>query len=270
MPKGELTRERRTIILNRLGRLDAMLYPEDDAATPRGQYRDRMQGVYYRALGEYFKRLPRVLMSVCPFTGLPLERAYDPFGLDGPWWHKDLLSKVDDPAPPGTFKVLLGALKLGARKPTESTEEVIPGPEVPFVVPRLLELKGMVAVVSQLKLHTGDVAYPIAYFSEEEIPPQELHQPWLRPDLWFKTPEGAAAWLIANDTWDFDLKPWVDSRKLRWVAERKGKSVVLAGDSGIPCPYLNLGGEKRPQLIVAGDRDLGELPTGEPLSPFEE
>src|SRR5688572_13518754 len=268
MLKGDLTRERRTIILNRLARLDAMLYPDDAALAPRGDRRARAKGLYYRALDEYSERLPRVLMSVCPFTGAELMRSYDPFGLEGPWWHKDLLCKIKEPAPPPTFKALLGALRLGARVPAESTREVTPGPEVPFVVPRLLGLPGMVAVISEIKVQTGDVAYPVAYFSEEEIRPEKLHQFWLRPDLWFKTEAGEASWIIANDAWDFDLKPWIDRKKLWWVGEKKGKPVALSVDAG-PCPFLNLPGERLSQSVSFGERELGGVPTGVPVSPFD-
>ena len=268
MPKGELTPERRTIILGRLARLEAMLYPDQEPATPRGARRARMQETYFRAMDEYFDRLPRVLMGVCPFTQQPLMHSYDPFGLDGPWWHKDMMAKVKEPGPPPTFKIQLGALKLGTRVPQEAKAEVIPGPEVPFVVPRLLRLPGMVAVIGELKVKTGDVAYPVSYFSEQEIPPARLHQPWLRQDLWFKTENGDASWLIATDPWDFDLKPWVDQKKVWWVGERKGKPAALSADSG-PCPYLNLPGERLPQILIDGERGLDELPTGVPINPFE-
>lgn len=270
MLKGELTRDRRAIILNRLRRLDAMLYPDGDAApAPRGERRARMKALYFRALDEYFDRLPRVVMSVCPFTGQPLRRAFDAVGLDGPWWHKDLLSTITEPAAPPAFKVLLGALRLGARAPQEASEEVIPGPEAPFIVPRLLNLPGMVAVIGELRVETGDVAYPVAYFSEQDIPPPKLHQHWLREGLWFKTESGEASWLIANDAWDFELKPWIDRKKLWWMGERNGRRVALSSDSGASCPYLNLPGERRPQIIAGGERDLVDLPSGVPLNPFE-
>lgn len=271
MTDGVLTRERRETLLARLRKLDAMLYPPDDTTpTPRGAERARMKDDYYKVLNEYFDRLPRVVMSICPFTGTPLLRAFDPFGPDGPWWHKDLLVEINEPDAPPTFKLLLGALRLGTREPVETVQEVIPGPEVPFVVPRLLGLPGMIAVVSELHLETGDVAYPIAYFSKQNIPPAKLHQPWLRQDLWFKTESGDASWLIANDTWDFDLARWVERKQLGWLAERKGAVLALTSDSGESCPYLELPGERRPQVLVGGARAFGELPTGVPFNPYEE
>src|SRR5574337_100843 len=116
MTNGILTRERRTALLARLERLDTMLYPPDDATSPpRGAERARIKDDYYKTLNEYFERLPRVMMSVCPFTGEPFKRSFDPFGLEGPWWHKDLLAEINEPNAPSTFKVLLGSLKLGSR-----------------------------------------------------------------------------------------------------------------------------------------------------------
>ena len=266
-----LTRERRDTLLARLRQLDGMLYPLDDATpAPRGAERARIKDDYFKVLGEYFARLPRVVMSVCPFTGEPLMRSFDPFGLDGPWWHKDRLVEVEEPDAPSAFRVLLGALHLGSRTPDENVQEVIPGPEVPFVVPRLMGLPGVIAVVSELKLETGDIAYPIAYYSREKISPVKLHQHWLRQDLWFKTETGDASWLIANDTWDFELGAWVAKKQLGWMVERDGTPQVMSADSGESCPYLKLPGERRPQVIVAGERDFDELPTGVPFNPFEE
>ena len=126
----------------------------------------------------------------------------------------------------------------------------------------------MIAMVSALHLETGDVAYPIAYFSMEDTPPAKLHQPWLRQDLWFKTETGDASWLIANDDWDFDLASWVARNQLWWVAERDGKFLALSAESGEICPYLDISGERRPQTITGGSRTLGDPPTGVPFDPF--
>ena len=80
-----------------------------------------------------------------------------------------------------------------------------PGPEVPFVVPNLLELPGMIAVVGRIELETGDVAYPIAYFSDKKTRATDLHATWLRSEYWFKDESGNSCWNISNDEWSFDL-----------------------------------------------------------------
>jgi hypothetical protein len=265
-----LTRKERDELLAQMASIDGRLYPDDPAQAPQGREASTLRERYYQLLADYADRLPRVVMSACPFTGDALVKAFDPFGLDGPWWYQDREFEIAEPDPPATFKVLLGALALHGRTPTESRADVIPGPEVPFVVPRLLSLPGMVCVVSQLTLTTGDTAYPIAYFSPEEIAPQQLHQPWLRQELWFPTEEGSHAWLIANDVWDFDLRPWIASGKLRWIEPGDAEARVVDGRGGRACPYVDLPGERVPQLISTGDRELLELPDGTPINPFED
>ncbi len=270
MADGELTRREREEILGRVRELDAQVFPRPPTPLASGAERARIKDAYYRALGEYYDRLPRVLMSVCPFTNKPLRRAFDPFGLDGPWWHKARMGHPDEPAAPSTFKVLLGAVDFGPRIPAEAIAEVIPGPDVPFVVPRLLRLPGMVAVIHRLALDTGELAYPIAYFSEEDIGPERLHQPWLRQDLWFKTEAGDSSWLISNDEWDFDLDPYIAIGKVWWVDERGRSPIAVTASSGARCPYVGLPGDRRPQSIAEGERELIEPPTGVPFNPFVE
>ncbi len=230
----------------------------------------RAKEAYFQALSEYADRLPRVPMSACPFTGEILKRSFDPYGLDGPWWHKDRVFAVSEPRAPAAFQVLLGALSLRGRTPTEVTQEVLPGPEVPFVVPELLELPGMLAVVNQVPLVNGDIAYPIAYFSEAAIDPRDLHQPWLCAEFWFEKEAGGKAWSISSAVWDFDLAPYLASGKLRWIRPGDPALRVMGARSPESCPYVNLPGERRPQVLVQGSRDFLDLPTGELINPFED
>jgi hypothetical protein len=266
---ASLTRQERDDLLGRLRAIEARLYPEDGGTAPKGRAAARLQDDCDALLGEYADRLPRVVMGACPFTGALLKRSFDPYGLDGPWWWKDAPFDVEEPSAPSAFRVLLGALSLDSRVPAEVRDEVIPGPDVPFVVPRLLERDGVVAVVARLELATGDLAYPISYWSEEEIPPDELHQPWLRPELWVDDGGGGGeSWLIANDTWDFDLDRWIAADKLRWIAP--GSTQVLGKSSTVRCPYSGLAGDRRPQSLAAGERELLDLPDGSLVNPFLE
>lgn len=267
---ADFTKDERDALLRRAWEMDARLYPEDEGEELEEREAARLEEAYYLTLGEYADRLPRIVMSACPFSGNPLLHSFDPWGLDGPWWHQDREVEIQEPASPASFKVLLGALDLRGREPGEVRDTVNPGPDVPFVVPRLLELPGMVAVVSRLELATGDLAYPIVYYSEEEISPRFLHQFWLEQDLWFKQEDGSSSWLIANDIWDFDLVPWVESGKLRWIEPGDEDSVVLTGTSGKTCPYVGLEGDRLPQILAFGERELIELPDGTPINPYEE
>ncbi len=267
MSEPGMGREERDRIVAELKELDRKIYPEGDSRELPERERDLLKDRFYQVLGEYSDRLPRVTLSKCPHCGAPLKRAFDPYGLDGPWWHASGICKIEEPAHCGHFQVLLGAVALHGREPVEVKEEVRPGPDVPFVVPKLLELPNMVVVVSWISLATGDTALPIAYFSTEEIPPLMLHQPWCRKDYWFQTEEGGSSWSVANDLFDFDLKPYLGKGQLKWVdLEEKDLPLHPVGDE--KCPFLDLPGDRENQIIEEGSRDLIGLPTGEPLIPF--
>lgn len=248
--------------------LELQLFPEVEDKAPTGHSAARLQDAYYQILGEYGDRLPRVAMGVCPITRQPLLSSFDPYGLDGPWWWKDRPFEIDEAKPPPTFRVLLGALALRGRIPEEVGDEVIPGPGVPFVVPRLMALPGMVAVISSLELATGDTAYPVSYWSTMEIAAEDLHQPWLRPQQWIDGDDGSQSWMIANDPWDFDLSAWIAADKLLWI-DPGGKDVVGRA-SGRACPYADLQGDRLPQSLAGGERILLDLPDGTPINPFQE
>ena len=265
-----LNRAERDALLARATELEAMLYPaEGGAVAPAGPARVRIMDTYYQVLAEYGDRLPRMPMSRCPFSGQIFKHSFDPFGLDGPWWQKAILVDIHEPAPLATFRVLLGAFTTHGREPAEAKAPVIPGPEVPFVVSRLLALAGMNAVISAIRLENGDTAYPIVYYSRPPHHPRTLHQPWLRQDLWYPSDGGGASWAIKNDPWDFDLKRWIDSGHLHWITEGNSDLKLCGRESGGPCPFLDLPGERYFQSIAGGKRELMEPPDGSPIDPFD-
>lgn len=270
MAAGAFTKDERDALVARIKDLFKQVFEPDPGDNVDAHEQGRRREALFAALAEYGDRLPRVRMSTCPHTGAPYLRAFDPFGLDGPWWHKLKIFDIAEPTPPETFRVILGALALNGRTPSETTEEVIPGPDAPFVVPRLLGLPGMVAVVSRLELATGDTAYPITYFSDRPTEPASLHQFWLRQDMWFTDEAGRRGFIIANDAWDFDLAPWVAQGKLKWIAPGDDSGAVVDAASGATCPYLDLPGDRQPQSLEAGERDLLEPPDGTPVNPFDE
>jgi hypothetical protein len=262
-------RAERNVLVRRLQEIEGLLYPEEEAARPGA---DEMKGLYERqnlTLAEYSDRIPRVRLSVCPYCSAPLKRAFDPWGLDGPWWHSSVKVKYEEPAVCEHFRVILGALNLGGRTPTEAVSQVLPGPDVPFVVPKLLELPGMVAVIGSLRLATKDQAYPIAYFSDKPTRLNQLHQPWCREAFWYKDDAGRPLWYVANDEFDFELAKFVESGAVKWVhLEEEDNRVYAAADEA--CPFLDLPGDRERQQLVVGERDLIGLPSGEPVNPFEE
>jgi hypothetical protein len=259
-------KEERDALVRRARDLWARMYPpgdEEPSPPDFARFRER----YYQALAEYADRLPRRVLGVCPFTGEPLLRSFDPFGLDGFWWHVDCVIAPEEPRAPAAFRVLLGALTLGRPAPVEVLDPVKPGPDVPFVVPALLELPGMRAVAGRVEMPTGDVAWPISYWSTEEIDPKDLHQPWCRDMYWFPGETGESGWSIANDPWDFDLRRWVQAGKLSW-ADLDASPPVLRPDAS---PLLaERPGERRPQLLAKGSRQFLPLPDGARVVPFGE
>ncbi|MEO5989141.1 MAG: hypothetical protein ABIU54_13515 [Candidatus Eisenbacteria bacterium] len=264
-----LVKAERDALLARAASIERELYPpEDGPPEPVGAARVRLLDTYYQVLHEYGDRLPRIGISRCPLTMKPLHRSVDPFGLDGPWWHKSCIVEIEEPAPPPTFQLLLGALDLRGRTPVEAQAEIIPGPQAPFAVARLLKLPGMCAVISQLTLEHGDIAHVIAYYSNEPLPQQKLHQHWLRQDLWFPNASGGTSWLTMNDPHDFALAPWIESAQVKWIAPGDNDLVVQTGTAG--CPYLGLPGDPHPQMLSGGQRLLLKIPDGGPIDPFED
>ena len=244
------------------------LFPDDGPPPDDREERNRLRERYYAAIAEYSDRLPRVLMSVCPHCATPLLRSFDPYGFDGPWWPTNSVCDIEEPRACEHFQVLLGAVRLEREKPEEAGDAVKPGPDVPFVVPALLELPKMIAVVSEIVMDTGDRAYPVAYFADGEIAPVQLHQPWCREEYWFTDDEGNEGWSMANDEFDFELAPHVVSGQLRWVDLSEENPVVRPLDPEEKCPFLDLPGERKPQMFSDGEREWLGLPTGETLVPF--
>lgn len=259
-------KEERDAVVAKCRELWSRMYPSD-GPRPTPPELHRLRDRYYEGLAEYADRLPRRLLGMCPFTGEPLLRSFDPFGLDGYWWHLNCVAAIEEPRAPATFQVLLGALTLGRTAPVEVKNPVKPGPDVPFVVPALLSLPGMQAVIGRVEMPTGDVAWPISYFSLEKIDPKDLHQPWCRDMYWFVGDSGQSAWSIANDPWDFDLAKWAAAGKLGWVDLAAPKPTVVSEKLEF---LYDLAGDRKPQLLSEGERDLLELPTGAPVVPFGE
>jgi len=229
------------------------------------------KGVYDRRselLDEYGKRLPAIPVSRCPFCDQVLEYVLDAWGLDGPWWHIRALASYPRPKEEH-FRVLQGAIDFHGREPAEASvhKTVRPGPAVPFVIPRLLGLPGMRAVVSTLSLPHGDTAYLIAYFSPLPMHGGLLHQPWPYVDYSVTDERGEyLGWSAHNDTWDFDLKPWIENGQVMWI---NPGDPTLTVQRGLPCPYMTLVGVRAPQSIDRGKLSTLDLPTGEPLQPFD-
>ncbi|HEV2701295.1 MAG TPA: hypothetical protein VGV09_06680 [Steroidobacteraceae bacterium] len=257
-----LTAAERTLILGRYrAAQDARLLADsggnDEAA-------DRATAELRRWKTAYFDSLPRVAMSCCPFDGKPLIRSFDPFGYDGLWWDRG--AAPEELAPCTHFCLVRGAVNNHGIKPIGGNFEVRPGPEVPYVIPRILQMPGMQAVIGELPMASGLTAYPVAYFAARRPPVQTLTADWPRKLFTFTTDLGVAGYQIPNDTWDFELRPWLEAGKLRWCKPRSDNLLLDEAPWG-KCPYLHLQGLRR-QFVIKRDKNwtIG-LPTGKEIHP---
>jgi len=260
-----MDREKRDELIARMRSNRDMRY---DGSSRSEKAQAQMDEKFGRLLDQYTACLPRQLFGRCPFTRAWFRHTFDPFGLDGPWWHRDADLEIREPKVPPAYQTHLGALDLCGREPSEATREVIPGPDAPFVVPRLLRLPGMVAVLMQIDLTTGDRAWVISYWSSDQIPRARLHQPWLRPEFCFPSKLGGSSRFIANDPWDFELEPYLADGRLRWIHPEDPDQAVVSGVAR--CPFIGIGGHHRPQALRDGVCELNDLPDGTVVWPFEE
>jgi hypothetical protein len=217
----------------------------------------------------YFERLPRPCMATCPLCAKPLHRLFDPFGFDGLWWSESP-SWTEPPACPH-FVLLRGAVNFNGRPARAGAKRVFTGPEVPYVIPRLLEWEGMVMVIGALDMAPGHTAYPLAYFAPKRPPGSDLTSTWARPTFEYRNAAGEGGWDYASDPWDFELLPWLKQGRVWWTASNSNNA-TLHGSPAQPsdqCPYLNLPGERQ-QIELLGDaRRLAGVPDGQPSFPID-
>jgi hypothetical protein len=200
---------------------------------------------------EYEEGLPRVEMTRCPYTSIVMRHTFDAFGLDGLWWN------FESPARPlqerlYTCQSVTGAVALAA--PLEEFPFLAkPGPGAPYVMPELFEREEVRAVVSSLRCgrHT---AYCVAYFAPDEVDGVRWPNDWGLGWRWSEGGKTASGWYDAGEPepaeMDFDLRPYLESGKLLWIAPGDEAMALRRGASG--CPYVGLGGERRWQRVSMG------------------
>lgn len=199
---------------------------------------------------QYRSMTPVMPLSRCPFSQRLFYHSFDPYGLDGPWWNYEAPVRPADRAP-SRFLALTGAMKLG---PVENVPYLIkPGPDAPYVVPELLEQDGVKAVLTQIQVG-AHIAFVIVYFAETPDDHFTL-------DTWGTDHR---AYVDHKDTYhydefmdddevsqDFILEPWISQGKLLWVTPGDLGFDLKTGASG--CPYLNIEGNRKNQIIVDGE-----------------
>jgi hypothetical protein len=167
------------------------------------------------------------------------------------------------------FCVLGGAVNYQGMPPRAGNEKICPGPEIPFVYPRLLALPGVVAVISSLPMENGYLAYPIAYFAEKRPPGEQLVAGWRHRHHEWRDQLGKYGSRYENDKWDFDLRPWLEKGKIRWTAPGSDRT-TLSNEPGDRCPYLDLPGEHKAVSVYQDQFGYGVAPDGSYISPYDD
>lgn len=182
----------------------------------------------------YLDRLPRVVMSCCPFDGRPLVRTFDPHGFDGLWW-QSWAAADEGPSCPH-FCLVRAAIerRSGPAQGAERDE-----PEAHHVIPRILAMPGMVAVLSQLEMLGGDKIYVTAYFATQRPAVQLLAANWPRRQYLYTTALGQHRWRFESDEYDFDLRPWLMDRKIEWC-EPGSNNELISSAPREQCPFIDL------------------------------
>jgi hypothetical protein len=214
----------------------------------------------------YEAGLAAVPLSRCPFTGELLSYVIDTGGLDGLWWDYEAPARPAGKLPP-TFFALDGALTLG--EPLETFPHLCrPGPEAPFVVPRLLQRPEISAVVSGLAVgpHIG---YAITYFAQPVPMDVPRLNEWGSSEYWVTGESGTLGWDSVEEdpaAYDYDLEPWIRAGKLLWIAPGDERMMLLSDVRR--CPYLGLPGRRYPLFITAGEV-LEPVAASDPTEPTE-
>lgn len=200
----------------------------------------------------YRESVPVLALSRCPFTGGVWRHSFDPYGIDGLWWDADRPVRPEAEPLGGRYLCFTGAMQLVP--PVEVAPITCrPGPEIPFVVPRLLNDTRVKAVISQVKVgpHTG---YLVVYYASAIPLDVERTNDW---GAGYATYRNTAGEMETSETYDdevdydFDIERWIDRGKLAWL-DPADPQMNLRYDSSA-CPFTGLEGRRIPCRVRDGE-----------------
>jgi len=206
----------------------------------------KLSGLYDR----YEKSLQRRPLSRCPHTGEVVTFVVDDKGMDGPFWDCNRPIRPTQTLPQSVF-AYCGAIDCETPDPMIS-HEIKPGPGQPYLVPRFMQIDGMKAVISSLKIGDYD-AFAVFYFHEN--PPYDAP----RINYW-GTNYHVAEWQkgcsytldipdLAED-FDFDILPYLKNGSAYWIAAND-RDLALRSTS-YDYPFQNLAGRQFPVKCIDG------------------
>jgi hypothetical protein len=203
--------------------------------------------------------VPRIPVARCPHTDQVAAFPIDTVDLDGWFWEYERpVRPYHWNELPLTWLAMTGAIQL--REPLASAPfEARPGPEVPYVIPRILNHRDDVrAVINQVPVgpHTG---WAITYFTLKQIH-AKLVSTWGQATYHWRSDDGEWHWEDGGWTSqyfdfrygdnDYDLAPWLRSGKLLWIAPGDQGLILRTGEAG--CPYTDIAGSRHMSHIRHG------------------
>ena len=197
---------------------------------------------------QYWSILPAAELSCCPFCDEKLFRLFDAIDLNGFWWMDRTQRPHKEPQSCPHFCLLTGAVNFNNHPVSGGLFESLPGPDVPYVIPRILELPAMKAVISCVEMQCGYRAFAIAYFAQNPPAPKELTQSWAQKIFSFKDEGGNKGWDIREDAFDYALASWTKLGKL--LAYAQGR-LICSDDDMAGVEFLNIRGSCRPQAVIS-------------------
>lgn len=212
---------------------------------------ERLQQKVLDIVSEYSEAVPVYSVSRCPYTNEIVNHSIDIYGIDGMWWNFEAPARPEEKLPKSFF-AFTGALKLSA-----SLEHFpflcVPGPELPFVIPRLLSEPEILAVISTIPVGNHQ-AFMISYYSNPMVYHIERVNDWGTDSYTYENVEGESFW-DSNEVYksecDFNLAEWIRAGKLLWIAP--GDSSLQLQQSVEGCPYLNIQGRQETSYISKGE-----------------
>lgn len=262
-----MTLEERNELLKRIDFLAKKMYGPSDKKLSAKELQD-LDKQREDAKAQYLKELPVIPVGRCPYCDSIVKKTIDTFGLDGPWW--DIMAQDLKPQSCEHFFVLLAAVNLEGISPqdlsTETTHYARPGPEVPYLVPRLLEIPQAKCILFSKKiLMEKHQAYFITYFCDPPVSAEQGHQGWPRNQFYYTDGQGNTLWNSRNDPWDFDIENWMtrSPSKIGWI-DADDTDMKIQFTPPDKCPYINVPGRRRPLLIKQGKVHELALPSGTP------
>jgi hypothetical protein len=129
-----------------------------------------------------------------------------------------------------------------------------PGPDAPYVVPRILSHPETCAVVSEIRIGSH-IGWAIAYYSTLRQLGISLENFWGTNQYDVYDDEGR--WIGWDEhsqnlnEYDFELEPWLDSGRLLWIEPGDDTAELRRGADG--CPYVGIEGARLMQSLYLNE-----------------